>query len=85
VSEPPNQDEEQNRGGGFFEAYKEFGPYLTLGFQLAAAVVLLFFAGDWLDRRYDTSPLFSLLGVGIGTLGGLIKFIRSATQQSKPK
>lgn len=84
MSEAPKSDDSDRRTG-LLEAYREFGPYLTLGFQLAAAVVILFFLGDWLDARYQTSPLFSLIGVAIGTIGGLIKFIRSVTQTGKQK
>jgi F0F1-type ATP synthase assembly protein I len=83
MSESQKTDEPGNRQTGFLEAYREFAPYLTLGFQLAAAVIILFFIGDWLDARYHTSPLFSLIGVAIGTVGGLIKFIRSVIQVRK--
>ena len=30
---------------------QSFGPYLTMGIQLALAVVVFFFAGRWLDGQ----------------------------------
>jgi F0F1-type ATP synthase assembly protein I len=80
MQDPLRSDDSKNQPVGFLRAYREFGPYLTLGFQMAAAVVILFFLGDWADRSYGTSPLFALLGVAIGTVGGLIKFLRSVLQ-----
>jgi ATP synthase protein I len=33
------------------------------GIQFAVALVLFVFLGSWLDKRFQTSPLFILLGV----------------------
>ncbi len=56
------------------------GPLMTQGIQLALTVVILFFLGDWLDRRWGTAPWLMLAGIFIGTVGGLIKFFRTAIQ-----
>ncbi len=85
MNDSPKTDDSKNQPPGVFQTYKEFAPFLTLGFQMAAAVLILFFLGNWIDSKYDTSPLFSLTGVAIGTVGGLIKFIRSVTQLGKQK
>ena len=57
--------------------YREYGPYLTLGFQLAAAVVVFFFLGDWIDKRYGIAPIGKLVATLIGMIGGFIKFFKS--------
>jgi ATP synthase protein I len=57
--------------------YREYGPYLTLGIQLAAAIVVFFFLGDWIDKRYGTAPIGKLVGTSIGMVGGFIKFFKS--------
>ncbi len=57
---------------------KEFGPFLTLGIQLALTVVACFFIGRWLDGLLGTSPWLMILGLGIGISGGLISFIRTS-------
>ncbi len=40
-----------------------------LGIQFAVALVLFGYAGQWLDRRFGTAPLWMLVGV-IGGAGG---------------
>ncbi len=57
-----------------------FGPFLTVGIQLALTVVVLFFIGRWLDDRFGTAPWLMLAGLFLGIVGGLIKFIRSAIE-----
>ncbi len=71
-------------------AFREVSPYLTLGFQLAAVVVIFFFAGDWVDRRFGIDPVGKLIGVLIGMIGGFVKFLKSvasliATEERKKK
>lgn len=82
----PGRDEKKTRGGvvrGVGQIARETGPYLTLGIQLAAAVILFFLIGWWLDTRYETKPLFMLIGVGIGFAGGMIKFLKSVAELGK--
>ncbi len=62
------------------ESLREYSPYLTLGFQLAATVVIFFLIGEWADRRWDASPWFKLLGLFLGTVGGFVKFFRTIAQ-----
>jgi hypothetical protein len=51
-SESPNSGTQDNKKKVEIQGtYREYGPYLTLGFQLAAAVVVFFFLGDWEIRR----------------------------------
>ncbi len=60
-----------------YESLREYTPYLTLGFQLAAAVVVFLLIGVWADKRWDASPWFKLLGLLLGTVGGFVKFFRT--------
>jgi F0F1-type ATP synthase assembly protein I len=55
----------------------EFAPYLTLGIQLAIAVVVFFFLGRWLDDMFGTSPWLMIAGLVVGTAGGFIQFFRT--------
>jgi F0F1-type ATP synthase assembly protein I len=59
---------------------RQVAPYLTMGIQLAAGIVMFFLIGWWLDTRYETSPTFKLIGLGIGSVGGLVKFLKSAVE-----
>lgn len=62
---------------------KDFGPFLTLGLQLAISVVVFFFIGYWLDGKFGTSPWCTIVGAFLGAAGGLIKFIREALALGK--
>ncbi len=37
-----------------------------IGLQFAASIVLFVFAGQWLDRRFGTGPVFLIVGVFLG-------------------
>ena len=68
---------------GMGQVYRDVAPYLTIGIQLAAAVVFFFLIGWWVDTRMETSPTFELIGLVLGFVGGMIKFFRSAAEMSK--
>jgi ATP synthase protein I len=55
-----------------------YGPYLTLGLQLALTVVVFFFLGRWLDGRFGTAPWLMLAGLAVGVAGGLTAFLLRA-------
>ena len=76
-SESPNGGTQDKKKVKLRGAYREYGPYLTMGFQLAAAVVVFFFLGDWIDKRYGIAPIGKLVGTSIGMVGGFIKFFKS--------
>jgi ATP synthase protein I len=58
------------------DSYKKIGPYLGLGTQLAATIVLMFFLGRWLDLKFNTAPLMILIFSFIGGFAGIYNFIR---------
>jgi F0F1-type ATP synthase assembly protein I len=84
---PEPKSDDSGRGEkpfpGVANALREVAPYLTLGIQLAASVILFFLIGWWLDTSQGTSPLFMLIGVLIGFIGGMIKFLKSISELSK--
>ncbi len=47
-----------------------------LGSTYAAAVALYGLGGWWLDKKLGTLPAFTLVGVGLGALGGFIWIYR---------
>jgi len=80
-SESPNSDprtEAKKREKQ--STYQELIPYLTLGIQLAAAVVVFYFIGDWIDTKYGIAPIGKLVGATIGMVGGFINFLKSVTK-----
>lgn len=67
------------------ESYKEIGPYLGLGTQLAATIVLMFFLGSWLDGKFETEPLFTILFAFLGGFAGIYNFIRAVLNINEKK
>ncbi len=55
---------------------KNVGPYLGLGTQLAATVILMFFLGRWLDAKFNSSPIFILVCSFLGAFAGIYNFIK---------
>jgi ATP synthase protein I len=63
--------------------YKEVGPYLGIGFQLAATVVVMVFLGRWLDQKFGKGSLFTLIFAFLGVGIGLYNFIKTVIDFSK--
>jgi ATP synthase protein I len=59
------------------KTYREVGPYLGLGTQLAASIVLMFFFGKWLDEELDIFPLLTISLSFLGGFAGIYNFIKS--------
>jgi ATP synthase protein I len=49
---------------------------------MAAAVVLMFFAGRWVDGKLGTYPWCMLAGILLGAVGGLVTFLRAVSEVS---
>lgn len=62
---------------------KQFGPFLTLGIQLAVTVVVCFFLGRWLDSLWGTAPWLMIAGLALGITAGFIGFFRTAIAAGK--
>ncbi|MBI2619375.1 MAG: AtpZ/AtpI family protein [Ignavibacteriales bacterium] len=80
---PAGNDPHDKNRQSLFESLREYSPYLTLGFQLAAAVVGFFLLGAWLDDRWETSPWLKLLGLLVGSIGGFVKFFKTVANLEK--
>lgn len=50
-----------------------------LGMQFFASLVVFAYGGSWLDTRFDTSPLFLLLGLFVGAGGSFVLSYRRLT------
>lgn len=58
-------------------------PYLTLGIQIAAAVVMFLFIGKYADEQFGTKPWLMVAGIVVGFTGGMIHFFREVTALSE--
>lgn len=54
------------------------GAALSLGLELAVAMLLGVGAGRWADAKLGTSPAMLLLGTALGFAGGLYILVKSA-------
>jgi ATP synthase protein I len=70
---------------GFVKAYREATPFLTLGIQFAAIVVLTFFIGKWADNSFGSKPWLMLAGIVIGISAGFYHFFKTINQITSEK
>jgi ATP synthase protein I len=69
---PDRQDREQGLAG-----YGKATEIIAAALQLAVAVILMYFLGNWLDGKFGTAPWLMLAGLMVGFAGGLTAFLRS--------
>jgi ATP synthase protein I len=62
---------------------KEYAPYLGLGLQLAITVVVMVFLGLWLDGKFNTSPLLTIVCSFLGVFAALYNFIKTVLKSGK--
>jgi F0F1-type ATP synthase assembly protein I len=74
---PDRQSNRKQNKESIQNTSRNYIPFLTMGFQLAAAVVLFFLLGHWIDKKFGTEPFGKLVGVIIGSTGGFIKFFKT--------
>lgn len=74
---------EENYTSKFSDSYRKIGPYLGLGTQLAATIILMFFLGRWLDDQFNTEPLLMILFSFLGGFAGIYNFIKTVLQLNK--
>ena len=65
--------------------YKEVGPYLGLGLQLAVTVTVSVFIGIWLDGKFETSPVLTIVFAFFGVFAGMYTFIKSVLKAGNDK
>jgi F0F1-type ATP synthase assembly protein I len=63
--------------------YREIGPYLGLGLQLAATVTVMVFIGIWLDNQFETKPIITVIFSFLGVFAGMYTFIKSVLKAGK--
>lgn len=76
---------ENKSSGKFSNSFKDVGPYLGLGTQLAATIVLMFFLGRWLDSQFKTFPVLQILFSFLGGFASIYNFIKTVLQLNNKK
>lgn len=65
--------------------YKEVGPYIGLGLQLAVTVTVMVFLGIWLDGQFETKPILTVVFAFFGVFAGMYTFIKSVLKAGNDK
>ena len=59
------------------QVYRQVGPYLGIGIEFIAPILLCLFVGRWLDGKLETAPILMLVGAFLGAATGFYFFIRT--------
>lgn len=54
----------------------------AIGLQFAISIAVGAFAGNWLDKKFDTAPWLLLVGVLFGSAAGFRDLYRLAREQA---
>jgi F0F1-type ATP synthase assembly protein I len=52
------------------------GAYAGFGLQFVVALLLFLYLGQWVDRRFGTSPVFLVIGIFVGAGGSFYAMYR---------
>jgi len=67
------------------QTFKEVGPYLGIGVQLAATIILMVILGQWLDQKFEKNYLFTIIFAVLGVASGMYNLIRTLSFLEKRK
>ncbi len=76
---------QKNNKEDIAKAYQQAGPYLGLGVQLAATIILMLYIGFLLDKKYDMYPVFTILFSLLGGGAGIYNMIKTTLSLNKKK
>ncbi len=67
------------------QTFKEVGPYLGIGVQLAATIILMVILGQWLDEKFEKKYLFTIIFAFLGIISGMYNLLRTLNYLEKRK
>ena len=62
--------------------FRELWYFSSLSFSIALSIVIGLAIGYWLDKKFDTSPVLTLVFIGLGVVAGF-RNIYHAMEKSK--
>ncbi len=74
---------EQDKLKNTSKIYREIGPYIGLGMQLAITVTVMVFVGVWLDDKFETTPILTVVFSLFGVFAGMYNFIKTVIRSGK--
>lgn len=68
---------------GIAKSLRDAGPYLGLGLQLALTVTIMVFVGIWLDDKFNSKPIITIICSVFGIFAGMYNFIKTVIKSVK--
>ncbi len=62
---------------------RELGYFASLGMSVAFAIVIGLGIGYWLDKKFDTQPVWLLIGLAFGIAAGFSNIYRAGQKGKK--
>jgi len=79
----PASEENDDGRSDLVRTYEKVGPYLQIGWSLAAAMTLGCLGGWWLDKKLGTTPWLLILGAVLGMVAGFVELYRVVSKLNK--
>lgn len=71
-----SQSSTQRANSGWPATLVLLGRVGGIGWFVGTAIALGAYGGYWLDRQFDTAPVLTLIGLGLGVLTAFVGMIR---------
>jgi ATP synthase protein I len=68
---------------GTSKSIKDLAYYSSLGLSVAISIFIGLFFGVWLDNKFDTSPVLTLVFLGLGIAAGFRNLVMAAKRSRK--
>ena len=65
--------------------WEEFSDVGALGIELVLAVFIMIGIGSWLDGRFETSPIFTIIGAITGMAAGMLSAYKIIVKRNGDK
>ncbi|MFO7753551.1 MAG: AtpZ/AtpI family protein [Desulfobacteraceae bacterium] len=62
---------------------KDLAYYSSLGLSVALSIFIGLFLGVWLDKKFETTPVLTLVGLGMGIVAGFRNLARAAKKSRR--
>lgn len=66
-----------------FRAWKDLAFYSSLGMSVALSIFIGLFVGVWLDGKFDTQPILTLVFLGLGIAAGFRNLLMAVKKSKK--
>ena len=63
-------------GSDFLKLTRDFAYISSFGFLMAGSILFGYFTGNFLDGYFDTSPIFLVLFIILGIVGGFMEYLK---------